>query len=184
MDANRSWPAAAVRMSSDLRTRYPNDPGVLELNRSLSPYNNVITGIKIGLGLVAAAVIFFILWIGFMQVKSYVISLTPTETPTPTETATPTATPRPTGTSTPTPRPTGTATITPTPQTATVARKIWARNGCYEEFTAIAQVPEGGTVHLLPAERRFDTLSRECLLVEYVGETQTIIGWILIADLK
>ena len=184
VDANRSWPAAAVRMSSDLRTRYPNDPGVLELNQSLSPYNNVILGIKIGLGVIAAGIVLFFIWMGFMQVKSYVISLTPTATPTATETPTPSETPRPTSTATPTPRPTGTPTITPTPLTATIARKIWARNGCYEEFTAISQIPEGGTVHLLPAERRFDTLSRECLLVEYVGQTQTIIGWILIADLK
>ncbi|WP_322510248.1 hypothetical protein, partial [Anaerolinea sp.] len=73
--------------------------------------------------------------------------------------------------------------ITPTPLTATLARRVWARNGCYEEFTGIAQIPEGAVVRLLPAERRFDTLSRECLLVEYVGETRTIIGWILIADL-
>ena len=184
VETNRSWPAAAVRMSTDLRARYPNDPGVLELNRGLSPYHNVVLGIKIGLGVIAAGIVFFVFWMGFMQVRSYVISLTPTATPTATETATPTSTPRPTNTPTPTPRPTGTATITPTPQTASLARKIWARNGCYEEFTAIAQIPEGGTVHLLPAERRFDTLSRECLLVEYVGETQTIIGWILIADLK
>ena len=184
VDANRSWPTAAVRMSSELRARYPNDPGVLELNRGLSPYNNVILGIKIGVGVLGAAILGFILWMVVIQAHSYVISLTPTATPTATETATPTLTPRPTATSTATPRPTGTATITPTPQTATLARKIWARNGCYEEFTAIAQIPEGGTVHLLPAERRFDTLSRECLLVEYVGETQTIIGWILIADLK
>jgi tetratricopeptide (TPR) repeat protein len=184
VDANRSWPAAAVRMSAELRTRYPNDPAVLELNRSLSPYNNVVLGIKIGLGVLGAVVVFFILWIGFMQARSYVISLTPTATPTATETGTPTSTPRPTGTATATPRPTGTPTITPTPLIATVARKIWVRNGCYEEFTAISQIPEGGAVHLLPAERRFDTLSRECLLVEYVGENSTVIGWILIADLK
>ncbi|GAP07276.1 hypothetical protein ATHL_02146, partial [Anaerolinea thermolimosa] len=90
----------------------------------------------------------------------------------------------PSPTSTSTPRPTETPTITPTPLTATVTRKVWARNGCYEEYTAIAQIPEGGVVRLLPAERRFDALSRECLLVEYVGETRTIIGWILIADIQ
>jgi hypothetical protein len=185
VDANRSWPAAAVRMSSELRTRYPNDPGVLELNRGLSPYNNVIFGIKIGGIVLGAVFVLLLFWMGYNQVHSYVLALTPTSTPTPTDTFTPTATQRPTNTSTPTPRPTGTPTITATPLDASVARTIWARNDCYEESKAIVQIPKGATVHLLPAERRFDTLSRECLLVEYVGQGQTpIIGWILIADLK
>lgn len=184
LDANRTWPISAARLSADLRARYPNDPGVIELNRSLAPYNNTILGIKIGAGVLAAAVVFLLIWLGINQVRAYIVSLTPTATATSTPTATATRTPAPTFTSTVTPRPTETPTITPTPFTATVARKIWARNGCYEEFTAIAQIPEGGVVRLLPAERRFDTLSRECLLVEYVGETRTIIGWILIADLQ
>ena len=184
LDANRTWPAAAARLSADLRARYPNDPGVIELNRALAPYNNTILGLKIGAGLLAAAVLFLLIVLGANQVRAYIISLTPTATPTPTATATPTPPPTPSPTSTSTPRPTETPTITPTPLTATVTRKVWARNGCYEEYTAIAQIPEGGVVRLLPAERRFDTLSRECLLVEYVGETRTIIGWILIADIQ
>jgi tetratricopeptide (TPR) repeat protein len=184
LDANRSWPISAARLSADLRARYPNDPGVIELNRSLGPYNNTILGLKIGAGVLAAAVLFLLIWLGVNQVRAYVISLTPTSTPTPTATATATITPSPSPTFTVTPRPTLTPTITPTPLTAVVSRRVWARNGCYEEFTAIAQIPEGGVVRLLPAERRFDTLSRECLLIEYVGETRTIIGWILIADLQ
>ncbi len=184
LDANRSWPAAAARLSADLRARYPNDPGVIELNRSLSPYNNTILGLKIGAGVLAAAVVFLLLWLGVNQVRAYIISLTPTATPTPTATATATRTPAPSPTATYTPQPTETPTITPTPLTAVVSRRVWARNGCYEEFTAIAQIPEGGVVRLLPVERRFDTLSRECLFVEYVGETRTINGWILIADLQ
>lgn len=184
LDANRTWPAAAARLSADLRARYPNDPGVIELNRALAPYNNAILGLKIGAGLLAVAVFFLLIVLGANQVRAYIISLTPTATPTPTATATPTRTPSPSPTSTSTPRPTDTPTMTPTPLTATVTRKVWARNGCYEEYTAIAQIPEGGVVRLLPAERRFDALSRECLLVEYVGETRTIIGWILIADIQ
>lgn len=183
LDANRSWPVSAARLSADLRARYPNDPGVIELNRSLSPYNNTILGIKIGAGVLAAVVVILLIWLGVSQVRAYIVSLTPTATATPTPTATATITPSPSPTATVTPRPSSTPTITPTPLTAIVARKIWARNGCYEDFTAIAQIPEGGVVRLLPAERRFDLLSRECLLVEYVGEARTIIGWILIADL-
>ncbi len=184
LDANRTWPISAARLSADLRARYPNDPGVIELNRSLGPYNNTILGLKIGAGVLAAAIVFLLIWLGVNQVRAYIVSLTPTATPTPTATATHTPTPSPSPTYTPTPRPTSTPTITPTPFTATVARRVWARNGCYEEYTAIAQIPEGGVVRLMPVERTFDTLSRECLFIEYVGETRTILGWILVADLK
>jgi hypothetical protein len=38
-------------------------------------------------------------------------------------------------------------------------------------------------VDFLPAERRFDNFSRECVLVEYEEFGSSIIGWILIADL-
>jgi hypothetical protein len=181
LDANRSWPAEAARMSAELRSRYPNDPGVIELNRGMSNYRNTMTAIKAGGMLLGAVVVILLLWLGFGQVRSYMLSLTPTATNTPTATSLP-----PTATSTPTstPRPTLTPSLTPTPQSATVSRTIWARNGCYENFEAIAKIPEGAIVRLLPAERRFDPLSRECLLIEYVGETRTILGWILIADIQ
>lgn len=184
LDANRSWPAEAARMSADLRSRYPNDPGVIELNRGLSTYRNTMTGLKVGGGLIGAALVILLLWLGFNQVQSYILSLTPTATPTATYTPTPTRTATPTPEPSATPRPTLTPTITPTPLNATVSRNIWARNGCYEDYEAVARIPEGAIVRLLPAERRYDALSRECLLVEYVGETRTIIGWILIADIQ
>ncbi len=183
LDANRSWPAGAARISADLRNRYPNDPGVMELNQGLAPYNNTFLAIRIGVVVVVLIVVGILVWLGIRQAQAYIVSLTPTITPTATATATftPTNTPNPTATATP--HPTATATITPTPVNAKVARQIWVRNGCYEEFQAIAQIPEGGLVRLLPTERRYDTLSRECIFIEYVGETRTIIGWILIADL-
>jgi hypothetical protein len=69
--------------------------------------------------------------------------------------------------------------------TGVVARDIWIRNGCYESYKAIGQVPAGSSVNFLPAGRRFDNLSRECLLVEYTGPGNTsLIGWMLIADLQ
>ncbi|GAP07275.1 hypothetical protein ATHL_02145, partial [Anaerolinea thermolimosa] len=86
LDANRTWPAAAARLSADLRARYPNDPGVIELNRALAPYNNTILGLKIGAGLLAVAVLFLLIVLGANQVRAYIISLTPTATPTPTAT--------------------------------------------------------------------------------------------------
>ena len=47
-NTNRSWPAAAARMSQGVRARYPNDPRVIEFNRSLAPYRNALLGIKAG----------------------------------------------------------------------------------------------------------------------------------------
>ena len=50
-------------------------------------------------------------------------------------------------------------------------------------YEAIARIPEGAIVRFLPVERTFDNFNRECVFVEYVGETSTKIGWILLADL-
>jgi hypothetical protein len=62
-------------------------------------------------------------------------------------------------------------------------RDVWARNGCYETFTAVGKIPEKGPVRFLPSERRFDDFNRECVLVEYNGPDKSIIGWVLISDL-
>ena len=184
LNTNRSWPAAAARMSQEVRTRYPNDPGVLELSRSLSSYQYTLTGIRVGGIIIGIFIIVMLLWAGYGGVRAYIVSLTPTPTPMPTATSTPTRTPNPTATSTPTPRPTSTPTITPTPLTGSTSRLVWARTGCYESFEAIARIPEGAIVRFLPTERRWDDFQRECVFVEYQGETRTIIGWILLADLQ
>jgi hypothetical protein len=84
---------------------------------------------------------------------------------------------------TPTPQPTNTPTITPTPLTGSTARIVWVRNGCYETYDAISRIPEGAIVRFMPVERRWDNFNRECVFIEYVGETRTINGWILMADL-
>jgi hypothetical protein len=58
------------------------------------------------------------------------------------------------------------------------------RNGCYETFKAIGRIPSGSSVRFLPADRRYDNINRECLLVEFTAPDQsTMVGWILIADL-
>lgn len=182
---NRSWPAKAAAMSVDIRKRYPNDPHVAQLHSGLSRYRLATLAIKVAIGLVLLVVLFFILrW-----ATGWVSGMLPTDTPTPTITATSTVTPTATSTSTPTPTATFTPTITSTPTltatplTLVLARQVWARNGCYEGFTAIGRIPEGATVYTLPSDRRFDNLNRECLLVEYQGPTQSVIGWILLADL-
>jgi tetratricopeptide (TPR) repeat protein len=182
---NKSWPSEAARMSQEIRKRYPNDPRVAGLNKGLSRYRLGVTGIRAG-GVLGALIFLFF---AASWATGWVRGMTPTATPTPTATATATSTPTPTATTTPTatvtltPTITSTPTLTPTPMTVVLARQVWARNGCYESFNANGRIPEGASVRTLPSERRFDNLNRECLLVEYEGPTQSVIGWILLIDL-
>lgn len=182
-NTNRSWPAAAARLSQEVRARFPNDPGVIELNRLLARYHAILTGAKVAVGGVILLIVGFFLSIAFGQARSFVLALTPSPTPTATFTYTPTATETPLPTITHTPGPTLTPSLTPTPLAGGVSRLVWARNGCYENFSAIGRIPAGATVRFLPSDRRFDNLGRECLLVEYDGKEGAVIGWILIADL-
>ncbi len=185
LNTNRSWPSAAARMSQEVRNRYPNDPGVVELNRSLSSYQYTLTGLKVGGGIVGVIIVLLLLWAAYGRVNAYIVSLTPTPTATITPTATSTRTPNPTATGTETPQPTSTPTITPPPLTGATARPVWARHGCYDTYEAVAQIPEGAIVRFLPVERTFaEITNRECVFVEYRGETRTIIGWVLLADLQ
>lgn len=180
---NRSFPAAAARLSTAVRGRYPNDPDVLELNRGLSRYHTTLTGLKVLAGLIILAALVGLGFWGVGKFNAYQLSLTPTATPTPTVTPTFTATPTLTPTSTPTPEPTALPSPTPTPLTGVTLRAAWIRSGCYEGYSALLKIPEGVSVKFLPAERRFDNFSRECLLVEYKGEYGSALGWLLIADL-
>ena len=182
---NKNWPSKAARMSDQIRKRYPNDPRIAQLQKSLGRYHLGALAIRAGVALAILVLLFFaIRW-----TAGWVANMIPTETPTATATTTGTATPTTTSTATPTPTVTftptitSTPTLTPTPLTLVLARQVWARNGCYESFTANGRIPEGATVRPLPSERRFDNFNRECLLVEYQGPTQSVIGWILLIDL-
>ena len=180
-NSNRSWPAAAAQVSQNVRARYPNDPRVVELNRMLAPYRNARLGIRALVILVGMILAGVLLLAGFTAAQNYVLALTPTATPT--VTLTPTSTPLP-PTATLTPRPTATPTLTPTPPSGVIGREVWVRNGCYETFRAIGQIPAGETVRFMPAPRQFDNVDRECALVEYItAEKTTLVGWVLIADL-
>jgi hypothetical protein len=180
-NTNRSWPAAAAQISQDVCARYPNDPRVVELNRSLKPYQNKRMAIRVGVIFIGLIVLAGVILLGINKAKSYVLSLTPTATAT--ATLTPTWTPMP-ATATETPQPTLTPTLTPTPLTGVVSRDVYVRNGCYEAFRAIGKIPSGSSVRFLPADRRYDNINRECLLVEFTAPDQTtVVGWILIADL-
>ncbi len=179
-----NWPARASRLSQDVRRRFPNDPRVIQLNQSLSRYHFLMNLMRAGgilLGLVVLALLAN--W-GVGKVRAMIPTITPTPSLTPTITQTPTVTPTATatGTATPTATATGTPTLTPTPLAVRVNRVVWARNGCYETYEAIRRIPAGATVRTLPSERRFDNLNRECLLVEYIGEDYSVIGWILVQD--
>jgi tetratricopeptide (TPR) repeat protein len=180
----RSWPANASRMSEDVRRKFPNDPRTIELTKTLSGYHAVRVGLRVLLIIIAIGFLGIgILWTSG-RIGAYLDSLTPTPTATATNTATPTGTPTATATVTPTRTNTPTATMTPTPISGMTLRSIYARNGCYETFTAIDRIPEGSMVRFLPSERRFDNYNRECVLVEYQGQDKSVIGWILLSDLS
>jgi tetratricopeptide (TPR) repeat protein len=183
LENHRRWPAQAARISLEVRQRYPNDPGVVRLNRSLGPFFMLRNLIKLGIVLLVILALGLLGWYATGRFRSYLVSLTPTSTPTPTTTHTPTITPTPTSTTTLTPTPTSTPTLTPTPNAGYAQRDIWARNDCYEGFTAIGRIPAGGYVRFLQSERRFDPFNRECVLVEYRTQDKSIIGWILLIDL-
>jgi tetratricopeptide (TPR) repeat protein len=183
-EQSSNWPARASSLSQEVRRRFPNDPRVIQLNQNLRRYHLALTWIKVGVVLIGILFLLLVARWGTQKVIAMIPTVTPTPshtatiTPTPTVTATPTstATATPTGTNTPTP------TLTPTPLALSLNRMVWARGSCYEAYEAIGKIPEGATVRPLPAERRFDNLSRECLLVEYVGAGQPVIGWILLQD--
>ncbi|HZD57182.1 MAG TPA: hypothetical protein VE136_10690 [Anaerolineales bacterium] len=178
-----NWPAEAERISAQVRERYPNDPGVSRLNRNLRSFRWKLMGARAGGVIIGIIVLFLIGSWGVGRFRAYLVSLTPTPTPTATPTATATPTPTFTPTITPTPTETGTPTLTPTPLSSIAQRDIWARNGCYEAFTAVGKIPAGATVRFLPSERRFDDFNRECVLVEYQRDGAAVIGWVLILDL-
>lgn len=184
LNSNRSWPAAASRVSEEVRRRFANDPGVIQLNRDLNSYHAARMGLRIGAVLIGIVIVGLVVLFGAGQVRGYILALTPTATATATATTTPTRTPTSTATVTHTPNPTQTPSLTPTPLTGSTARRLWARTGCYDSFDAVGLIPEGAIVRFLPAERRFDDLTtRECVLVEYQGESRTIIGWVQLADM-
>ncbi len=180
---SKSLPVGASRLSEDVRRRFPNDPRVVELNRALGSYHTAKAGARVlGVVVIIGLLALLAMW-GGGKVADYLKALTPTATATSTATATATATATLTATPTMTPTSTATPTLTPTPISGMTARSVFARSGCYETNEAIGRIPENATVRFLPDGRRFDNFSRECVLVEYAGDSGTIIGWILLADL-
>jgi tetratricopeptide (TPR) repeat protein len=182
-EKNPAWPAEASRLSAEVAKRFPIDPGVKELKRKLGTYRLKVLGIKAGLILIGILIVAGLVAWGNNKYHSYLLAQTPTVTPTATSTATLTPSPTQTPTQTPTPLPTLTPSLTPTPISAFTQRDVFARNGCYEKFTAVGKIPTGSTVRFLPTERRFDEFGRECVLVEYLApDGSAIDGWVLTLD--
>ncbi len=177
------WPSEAARLSAGVSARYPNDPGVSQLNRNLRSYRWKLTGIRLGIVLGVILLILLIANWGVGRFNAFMLSLTPTATPTATATTTPTPTTTLTPTLVPTATQTGTPTETPRPFSSLTQRDIWARSGCYTGFSAVGSIPAGGTVRFLPSERRFDDFNRECALVDYQRGGSDVIGWVLLQDL-
>ncbi len=184
---NRFLAFSTNRILKPVRLKFPQDPTVIELHRKLTPFYLVI----VVLGILVISIVAISLRLGIRSMKQAAeerrLALTPTITNTPTLTLTPTITLTPTLTLTPTPDWTATPTMTFTPTPIVYAeaiRNIFARNGCYEGFTANGRIPEGSTVTLLPMQdRMFDNFNRECLLVEHRGEGFATIGYVLLVDL-
>ncbi len=182
-EKNPAWPAEAAHLSAEVAKRFPIDPGVKELKLKLRSYRWKLLGIQAGLVLLAVLILASLFAWGKGKYQAYVLAKTPTVTSTATATATFTPSPTQTPTLTPTPLPTLTPTLTPTPINAFTQRDVFARNGCYEKFTAVGKIPAGAIVRFLPAERRFDEFNRECVLVEFLTpEGGAIDGWVLTLD--
>jgi len=182
-ETNPDWPVEAARLSSDVVKRFPIDPGVKELKQNLRGYRWKVLGIKAGLVLLGLLILAALGAWGKGKYQAYMLAQTPTLTATSTATATLTPLPSQTPTPIPTLQPTSTPTLTPTQIIAFTQRDVYARNGCYEKFTAIGKIPSGERVRFLPVERRFDEFNRECVLVEHLTpDGGAIAGWVLTLD--
>jgi len=185
---NRFFPRNAHSISKSVRTRFPEDPEVLELKHRLRWYPITLYG---G-GAIIVIIILIALWFGGRGIAGLVrqrqLALTPSPTATGTITPTPTITPTATVTPTPTPErsPTPIYSSTATPViTGTVLRTLFAREGCYESYRAVGRIPEGAVVSLIAIPNRvFDNLNRECVLIEYRTEDRAIIGYVPLVDMS
>jgi tetratricopeptide (TPR) repeat protein len=183
LESKKRWPVQAARISEAVRQRFPDDPEVSKLSRSLAPFFIKRSLLRAGIIILIILIIFLIGWWSVGRFRVYMLSLTPTPTATASTTPTPTDTPTQTATPSITPTQTLTFTPTPTPILGLAMRDVWARSGCYEGFTATGKIPSGGELIFLPTERRFDQFNRECVLVEYQTEGKSVIGWILLLDI-
>jgi tetratricopeptide (TPR) repeat protein len=184
---SRFFPRNAYVISKAVRSRFPEDPEVLDLKRRLRWYYITLYG---GGG-IAGILLIIALWFGGRGIAGIVrnrqLALTPSPTVTATITLTPTITQTPTITPTPTPVMSATPEFTPTSTpviTGTLKRTVWVREGCYEDEVAKSRIPEGAVVTLISIpERVFDNLNRECVLVEYRTEDASAIGYVLLLDM-
>ena len=183
---NKFFALDSFMISRKVRRRFPQDPRVIELKKGLT-LSYIMTAFGGLIILILLGVLISAAWRGISQsIYERNLARTPTATRTPTITLTPTQTPTPTLTSTPTiyysPTPTEISTPTPVIDLVTM-RQVYARNGCYEGYTATGHIPAGVKVRLLSiSERVFDQTNRECVLVE--APSLGIIGYVWRIDLR
>ena len=178
---NKLFPFEAMRISKRVHSQYPNDPKVINLNSGFTAFRILRSIIIIFVIAIVGLGGYKVTDTVLLNMEATRLALTPTSTPTPTSTATITPTP------TLSPTATATVTFTPSPTPFTVGqtiRALWAKNGCYEAFTASGRIPEGAFVTIVPMqERAFDDIGRECFFVEYKAGADTVRGFLLIQDL-
>ena len=185
---NRLLAFDAITISRKAARRFPQDPKVLELKKSF----NATYLISAVAGIVALALLIFLITIGARNIREATyrrnLALTPTITRTPTITLTPTVTPTPTKTLTPTPdySPTPTPTLTPTqPVSVVTLREIYMREDCYDEYKAVSLIPEGSILTILNlGDVRYDRFTNECMFVQFRGSGFTKTGYLLKKDLS
>ncbi|HSN94227.1 MAG TPA: hypothetical protein VLR89_04090 [Anaerolineaceae bacterium] len=185
---NRLLAFDAIAISRKATRRFPQDPKVLELKKAFNT-TYVISAVA---GLIALALVIFLITIGARSIREATyrrnLALTPTITRTPTITLTPTITPTPTKTLTPTPdySPTPTNTHTPTPVISVMTlREVYMRKDCYDEFKAVALIPEGSILTVLNVgDVRYDRFRNECMFVQFRGAGFTETGYLLKKDLS
>ena len=187
-NGNKFFALDSWKISRGARKRFPQDPDVLELKRNYIPsYAVAVLAI-----LVIVTILAVTLSISIRRIRANIhavnLAKTPTVTNTPTITLTPTVTLTPEPSLTPTPylSPTPTYTVTPTPIAfVSPVRQIWVRTGCYADYISYGSVPVGTQLTVMPmTERVFDPFNRECLLVSFTSGSYSLIGYVLIEDVK
>ncbi len=164
--------------ANEILERFPNDLGAKKFQKPLGEYQIRRNLFTYGIAALVVLVLGIVAIVSINAWSDYVISLTPTATmtltPTPTLTSTPTSTP----TQTPIPS------STPLPPQLRVTRDLNAKSGCYEDYRVVGEIRVGSIVNLLQSDRKFDNVGRECVLVEFEGENESVVGWVLLVDLS
>lgn len=163
--------------ASEILDRFPNDLRAKKFQKTLKDNQLQRRIITSGIAVLVIGLLSMVTILSLNAWNNYVIALTPTATLTLTPTPTPTFTPTSTATITPIPS------ATPLPPQMRVTRDLNAKSGCYEDYRVVGEIRVGSIVNLLQSDRKFDNVGRECVLVEFQGTKESVVGWVLLVDL-